>query len=247
MYDPRAIAIGVSRWTGLGVELPRELAGAIETFEALLYTEVEYPLTFDEAGVTAANAESKIRELAEELTIQQVIAEAKTKAVNEVARRVIRLARAAVPDVIEQLTPEFNEHADAYVQAVAKLPEELTAETLVSAGANAVTAYGQAQREAHYLNVISSWVAGTGPLGFGSVMYPVLRILRPTSPMELIKLEEAHGAMSRFDQAVRGIDPVLYTAARMGIEFGINTLTECAEISQRLEILGHQAAAAAFG
>lgn len=245
MYDPRAIAIGVSRWTGLGVELPKELAGAIETFEALLYTEVEYPLTFDEAGVTAANAESKIRELAEELTIQQVIAEAKTKAVNEVARRVIRLARAAVPDVIEQLTPEFNERAEAYQAAVSKLPEELTAETLVAAGADAVTAYGQAQQEAHYLNGISSWVAGTGPLGFGNVMYPVLRILRPTSPMELIKLEEAHQQPA--NPTLAPVNPVLYRAARMGVEFGINTLTECAEISQRLETLGLQAAAAAFG
>jgi hypothetical protein len=42
----------------------------------------------------------------------------------------------AIADIIRQLTPEFDKHVEAYIEAVAKLPEDITAETLVFAGAD---------------------------------------------------------------------------------------------------------------
>lgn len=252
MHEPRHIADSVSRWTGLGVKLPKDLAKAVEVFEALTYTEVGYHPVFDPADVTAANAESKIREYAEALALAEAtdgglsaLGRAKREAVNAAARQVTSLARQAVPAVIEQLTSEFNKHAEVYIEAVSKLPNDLTAETLVAAGADAVSAYGQAQQAAQYLYRISSWVAGTGPLGFGSETYPAVRILRPATHMELVKLEEAHQLRGK-SPTLAAIHPVLYTAARMGIEFGINTLAECADITKRLGTLDRQAAAAAF-
>lgn len=164
-----------------------------------------------------------------------VLGKAKNQAVDAAARRVNVLARAAIPDVIEQSTPEFNRHADAYAEAVSKLPEVLTAETLVSAGAEAVAAYGEAQREAQHLSKFSGWVFETGNLSGVTQKESevVLRILRPTTAMELVKLDEA--AYKQVNPSLAAINPVFFTAVRIGVEFGINTLGEAAGIRSRLE------------
>ncbi|MHA7662380.1 hypothetical protein [Mycolicibacterium sp. HS_4_1] len=252
MFDQKSIAENVSRWTGLEIKLPKELASAVEVFEALLWTEVSYQPVFDADDVTPANAEDKIRRFAEELALSgstgglSLLEDAKRRAIEAKARIVNALARVAVPEVIEQLTPTFNEHANAYIEAVKKLgpsvpieldnPHQLkfTAENLVSWGAEAVAAYGTAQQEAQYLNRISNWVANTSHLaGFVSKdMERTLRILRPTTMRELIKLD---AAANNQDPTLAAIDPVLFTAAKLGIEFGINTLTEASSIRESLE------------
>ncbi|WP_328358585.1 hypothetical protein OG976_04765 [Mycobacterium sp. NBC_00419] len=243
MFDLSSIADTVTRWTSLGVTLPNDLAKAIDVYEALRYTEVGYQPVFDITAVTPANAEDKIRQLAEELALAQapagglsVLERAKTYAVDTAARSVISLGRQAVADVIDQLTPEFNRHAEAYAEAVAALPEDISSDTLLSAGPEAVGSYQVAQREAQYLNGISVWVAGTGPLSGSSAAerYPAIRILRPQTLLDLIKLEEAQQKPA--NPTLAAIDPVLFTAARRGIEFGINTLAECAETKARLEV-----------
>jgi hypothetical protein len=135
------------------------------------------------------------------------------------------------------LAPEFDEHAESYTEAVSKLPENLTAEALVSAGAEAVTAYGDAQREAQYLNRISAWVFETSYL---SGVIPkdaevVLRILRPGTALELVKLDEA--AYKQADSTLAAINPVLFTAARLEVEFCINTLQEAAKLRSDLSVI----------
>lgn len=241
MYDSTSIANNVSRWTGLGVRLPAELAEAITVFEALIYTEVGHQPVFDIAEVTATNAEDKLREFAEQLVLADVpggglsvLGKAKNVAVDAAARRVNALARVAVPEVIEQLTPEFNRHADAYTEAVSKLPEVLTAETLVAAGPDAVAAYGQAQQESQHLNGFSSWVFEASYL---SGVIPkdaevVLRILRPSTAMELVKLDEAR--YKQADSTLAALNPVFVTASRLGVEFGINQLQEAAQLRNDL-------------
>jgi hypothetical protein len=227
MFDLSSIADDVTRWTGLGVKLPKDLTKAIEVYEALRYTEVGYQPVFDIAAVTATNVEAKIREFADELALAEtpagglsVLENAKKHAVNAAARNVVRYGREAVPEVIEQLTPEFDRRAEAYVTAVRKLPKDhdlaagrnsttTLAERLVAAGPEAVVSYQEAQREAQYLNMISSWVAGTGSLS-GSApreTYPAIRILRPATRLELIKLEEAHQKPAHPSVAV--LNPVL--------------------------------------
>jgi hypothetical protein len=249
MIDTRAVADNVSRWTGMGVKLPKDLTKAIEVYEAISWTEVGHVPVFDLAAVTPDNAEAKIREFADQLALSVPVTEhrgvsvsvleaAKRWAVNDAASAVYRLAGSAVPDVIAQLTPEFDKHAQAYVEAVSKLPEGITAESLVKAGPDAVAAFGAAQAEAAYLNKVSSWVAGTRELpGHTSDPNPTLRILRPNSALQLIKLDEAHHEQSN---TLRAIDPVLFTAARLGVEFGINTLREAAEIRSALSAIQPQ-------
>jgi hypothetical protein len=142
MSDTTEIAEQVAGWTGLGVKLPEELADAITVFEALKYTEVGHaPVAID--TVTPKNAEDKIRELADQLVLSEVpggglsiLQKARKQALEAAARVAQSMGVHAIADIIRQLTPEFDKHVEAYIEAVAKLPEDITAETLVSAGAD---------------------------------------------------------------------------------------------------------------
>jgi len=190
MFEPKELANNVSRWTGLGVKLPKELADSIAVFEALQWTEVGHAPVFDIEAVTPKNAASKLRELADQLVLSEVpggglsvLQKAKMQAVDAAAQVVRSWGVHAIPEIISQLTPQFDEHVEAYVEAVGKLPEDITAEMLVSAGADAVTAFSDAQREVGYLNEIDGWSAQTAAL-LGIIpkhQEVVIRILQPES------------------------------------------------------------------
>jgi hypothetical protein len=241
------IADNVSGWTGLGVKLPDELNKAIELFESVRYAEVGRQPVFDVESLTQENAEDKIREFAEQLALSEVpggglsvLDRAKKQVVESAARQVISLARHAIPDVIDQLTPTFDKHVEAYIEAVGKLPETLTANALVAAGADAVTAFADAQREAGFLHRIDAWVVQTGYVTgvLSKQMEVTCRILRPNSVIQLTKLDAAHHTQA--DQTLTAVDPVFYTAARLGVEFGIQTLREAAKLRSALQSVSAQ-------
>ncbi|WP_238391011.1 MULTISPECIES: hypothetical protein [unclassified Mycolicibacterium] len=220
--------------------MPADLTKSLAIFDALRWVEVGHAVEFDLADITAANAEEKVVEFAGRLVPalpgtgnlgRTPLEEAKQQMLSEAARVVVGQAAAAVPAIIEQLTPEFSEHAAAYVAAVDLLPEALNSDALVKAGATAVQAYATAQHEAAYLDKVSSWVAGTRDLpGFAGLdAEPVLRVLRPSGPDQLAKLDAAHHTYN-VDQTLQAVNEVFFAAAREGIEFGINTLREAAEI-----------------
>ncbi len=245
MFDNISTAKAVSRWSNLGVKLPKELVTAIEVFEAILWVETGHAVEFDLADITAANAEEKVAEFASRLVPalktgdhpgRSPLDEAKRRMLEAAARVVLAKATAAVPVVIDQLTPEFDKHADAYCTAVEALPDVVDSDSLVQAGADAVAAYEAARSEAAWLDQISSWVAGTRGLpGFAGLDVDVpLRILRPVDAVQLAKLDAAQ--YTNVNQTLGALNRVFYTAAREGIEFGINTLRECAEIRQSLAI-----------
>lgn len=242
MFDQSTIADGVSSWTGLGVKLPKDLEKAIELFEALKYTEVGFYNAFDLDKVTPANAAAKIQEFAEFRALAwsehslSPLEEAKRHAVDLAARRVNAFARQAIPGVIEQLTPQFDKHVAAYTDAVSKLPEDVTAETLVAGGAAAVKAYGDAKGHAGYLGQIDSWVANTGYVVgvVPKLMEVVLRILQPVHVGQLAKLDEAR---LNQDRILLAINPVWYTAVREGVPFRIQTLRDATKLRTDLETL----------
>ncbi|BBY62190.1 hypothetical protein [Mycolicibacterium helvum] len=230
----------VTYWTGLGVELPEELTNAIAVFEAIRYTEVSYQPAFAIEDATPENVEELIFNLAEQLAVRASQAgggwspldAAKRHALEEAARKVNKVALPAVPEIIKQLTPEFDEHAAAYIAAIEQLPEEISPETLLEAGPDAVTAYGDAKREAAYLDKISGWVASTSALA--GITETTIRILRPSTALDLIKIDAAHQTPA--DPVVAAIDPVLFTAARRGVEFAINTLREARDLRDSLAV-----------
>jgi hypothetical protein len=244
MYPLRNPAEQVSSWTSLGIKLPKDLAQAVATYEAVRWTETEYPATFDVEAVTAENAEAQIRALAEQLTLSRgteqggsglsVLGIAKQQILSGVSRQVLALARAALPEAIRQLSKPFDAAAKSYVEAVNQLPAEITAESLLNAGAEVVAAYGKAQEHAGYLGTIDAWVSSTGHLtgGVGRDMEVTLRILRPEHQGQVIELDEAHRINA--NQALSSLNPVWYTAAKLGVEFGINTLREADQLRRDL-------------
>ncbi|NKS15123.1 hypothetical protein GS490_02055 [Rhodococcus hoagii] len=245
MYDSISTADAVSRWNVLGVKLPKELSTAVGVFEAIRWVETGHAVEFDLAGITAANAEEKLVDFANRLVpalktgdhfSRTPLEEAKRRMLDAAASDVLGKATAAVPVVIEQLTPEFDKHAAAYIAAVADLPEIVDDHSLLQAGPAVVQAYHTAKAEAVYLDKVSSWVAGTRDLpGFaGGDVDVALRILRPADALQLAKLDAAQ-RKTNVDSTLHSLNPVFYAAAREGIEFKINTLRECAEIRQSLE------------
>jgi len=143
MYDSISTAHAVSSWNSLGVKLPKELSTAIDKFEAIRWIETGHTVQFDLADITAANAEEKLVEFANRLVpalktgdhlSRTPLEEAKRRMLDATAREVLGKATAAVPVVIEQLTPEFDTHAAAYTAAIGDLPEKVDSGSLLQAG-----------------------------------------------------------------------------------------------------------------
>ncbi|CAA0127420.1 Uncharacterised protein [Mycolicibacterium vanbaalenii] len=173
--NPVSTAKQISRWTNLGIELPDELTAALDRFEALQYVEVGHRPTFDLESVTAENAEEKVREFAKVLANHipmrledgvsaSVLESSKSWALNAAAIALKRTAAQSVPQIIDALEPEFEEHAEAYAEAALALPETITSDTLVKAGPDALAAYGVAKEEAAYIGGISSWISQTSDI-----------------------------------------------------------------------------------
>lgn len=243
MYEPIALAEQVSQWPNLGVKLPEELSKSIEIFEVIRWVEVGHQPRFDLDEITLDNAEAKIHALAQAVALSvgqgpngaagSVLSMAKGQVLNAAAARVLACARGAVPYLIEQLSQEFDQAAAAYADAVKQLPARITSDGLLAAGSDVVTAYSQARDATPYLQSVSAWVASTAGV-FGVAPETTIRILRPTSGVELVKLDEA--ARVSANNALAAIDPVLFTAAKLDVEFAVNSMAECAAIRRSLAL-----------
>lgn len=243
MIDRTSVADSVGRWPGsLGVTLPADLVKAIEVFETIRWTEVGHQPKIDLGKVTAKNVETLIRDHASHTALLDKpgeswgeLTKAKRAYADAAAREIVQLASGAVDGVIEQLTPGFEEAAVAYVAAVDLLPEDLSSENLVNAGAAAVAGYGQAQEAAAKLTTVREWASSLRELPGhqADIERAVLYIIRPENMLQLTELEKARDAkVNDVERAVGG--PVLILAAREGYEFSIRTPREAAQLRAEL-------------
>jgi hypothetical protein len=238
--EPIESAAAISRWTDLGVTLPKDLVKAIEVYEAVRYTEIGYAPQFDIEKVTPKNAEAQIYELAEQISVREQnggwapLEAAKNRAMSAAAGQVNRAARLATPAIAGALLPEFDDHTDAYAAAVNELPDDLSAETLLAAGPEAVTAYQSAKAEAAELDRISLWVASAhyAFTGTNTGQESVIRVLQPVDTLQLLQLEQA--SKRQVDAVLAAINPVYYEAVKRGVPFGINTPHESRDIREEL-------------
>ncbi|RIR96185.1 hypothetical protein [Mycobacteroides abscessus] len=231
-------ADAITGWTGLGIKLSPELEKAIELHEAIRWTEVGHGFNIDIAKLTPADVEATIHDLAQHIVFAEAVgrlsprAQAKAQLLDKAARQVVVLGREFAPEARDQLAVEFDKHARAYVDAVQKLPEELTSESLVSAGPDAVSAYSEAQAEVEHLRQVSGWVSDIRRipgLGAGEDTR-VLNVLRPSDIGQLNLLDAS--LYAKVDPVLDRIDRVFVTAAREGIEFGINLPNEIRDLRQ---------------
>ena len=89
---------------------------------------------------------------------------AKREVMESSARAVVGQARAIIPVVIDSLQPKLAEVAEDFISAVNALPENLTAEALVQAGARSVEAYQRATGLADQLRRYDELVVSTGEI-----------------------------------------------------------------------------------
>jgi hypothetical protein len=246
MVDITTTASFVSKWTASGIKLPKAVAAAVGVFDAISGVEVGHTVTFDLEGVTADNAEAKVRAFAEQSapTLPTVpngginhtspLAAAKRQALTAAARAVVAGAATAVPEIIKQLTPEFAAAAAEFTEAVLVLPGDLADAALVAAGPAVLADYHRALTAQQVIARHDSWL---GPLAQlpglgGSGPDPTLRVLRPADHSELLTLDNLRGGLrgGSFGQ----LNPLYATAARAGIKFGLNTPREAAQIRSSL-------------
>lgn len=227
-----ATADSIAGWAGLGIKLAPKLAKAIELHEAIRWTEVGHEFNVDISKLATADVETTIRDLAQHIVTAEAVgrnsalADAKLRLLKNAAVQVVQLARQFAPAAREQLSVEFDKHAQAYIEAVHKLPEELTSESLIAAGPDAVSAYSVAQDEVGHLRQASRWVSDVRDIpGLGSgERDPVLNVLRPSDVAQLDRLDAALHA--NVDTLLDSLDRVFVTAVREGVEFGINLPAE---------------------
>lgn len=248
-YAHSTVADHVLRWN-LDVKLPDELVKAIELYRAIRKVPVATKPTVSLSSVTIENAEAKVHELADELiridsagTEFAPLQRAKNRLSESAAAAVVRNAADAIPQIVKQLQPKLDQHAQAYAKAVEALPDanELTPESLIKRGPEVVEAFAAAQREALEIDAISRWVASTSLLPGVGVTDPVLRVLRPETYDQLYRLDEAHDEAGRPGSGTSPIGSVYLAAVISGVPFQINTFAECAEIRRDLELAARSA------
>jgi|GEM_PF-2287835 hypothetical protein len=249
--DITRVASAVASWTSLGVKLPKQLAAAIDVYEAVKYVEVGYPVEFDLSAVTPQNAEAMVHDYAARLVPSlsvidgrtSALHEAKLRALGAAANQVVVLARSAAGEVAKLLIPEFNQAATEFAEAVQALPEDLTPESLVKAGAAVLAEYHRAVEAQKRIAAVDSWVASLDGIPGLAAEHPIeLRVLRPATG-QLQALARVRDLPRRERELFGQLNPVWVTAARKGIEFGPNLPREAADIAARTRALATPVAA----
>ena len=236
MFDLVNTAHAVGNWSALGVQLPPSLKQLLDTLEQLRWAEVPDPEIDVDKLVKSKDVAAELERIATELATVDKGLEAKQRASYALARKVIREASEVVPDLIEQLRPAFAVAAAKYADAISKLPDDITAEALVTAGPDALVALGEAREAVATLATIDQWLVGLTdlPAYAGVPADRILRILAPANYVQLVALTTAADDPSH-DRLALELNPVWLTAVRLGVPFEIHDPREAASVREQVE------------
>lgn len=219
----------VTAWTDLGVTLPQKLADTVAGLEGVGYAEA--PLVpFDAGSVTPANAEKLVTEYAQRLATVEQFKTAKSQALNAAGNRVLVVAGEVLPDVLGQLQPRLIAASDALASALELLPENPTADALVSAGPAAVEAFQSAKAAVAELDALDRFVASlSGIYGHqGEVTLRLLTVTTREALQVLLRAKDKQGSLRPlWVEAVNNPD----------VSFVINTPDQSREIRRVLDSL----------
>ncbi len=238
MFTTDMTVQAIRNWTNLGVELPEGLRSALDTLDALGQADgidMYYPHA---DALTPENVGEHIRTLATAKAAKDAEQEVRNQLRSRLARRVIQEGNAAVPEIADQLRPEFDKAAESYAEAVVKLPPSLDAESLVKAGSEALRAFEQAKEAAAVLSMVDGWLATVGahlPSYAHKVDGNAAVVTRLVSPRDRGELRRLMDARHVSDQAAKEIGPVWQVAAAEGMPFELNLPTDAAEVIQSIQ------------
>lgn len=234
-HDPAYVAGTINTWAELpGVgKLSKGLTDKLDLLSSVNHAESYVPVP-DLTELSPANMEQVISDHAQKLAAESQFVQARQAIRTVVVSSVLDAARAEIPAIVEKLTPGFDAAAETYVDAVAKLPEELTSGSLVAAGPDVLAAYHEAVGAAALLATVDSWVARMHNVTGGGVPDQSVRIVAPHNRRELEALDRAR-TNTRHDPMVKNVVPVFLTAARLEIPFEIRTSTEAQALRAEIE------------
>jgi hypothetical protein len=219
----------LTAWNDLGVKLPKKLADAVDGLEAVGFAEA--PLVpFDAGLVTPANAEAKVTEHAERLATVEKFNAAKSQALSAAGNRVLAVSGEVLPDVLTQLQPRLIAAAEELASALELLPDNPTADALVSAGPAAVAAFQSAQAAIAELDALDRFVASLSAIygHHGEVTLRLLTVTTREALQVLLRAKDQQGALRQlWVTAVKTPD----------VSFVINSPDQSKEIRRVLDSL----------
>ncbi len=221
-------AVRVSDWASM-VELPKELADALDLFDEARHIQGPY-VAVDVDKLTAKNLEAEAAKVAAGMAAREYADKASAAVRNALAGKVLRLAAAAVPELTEQLRDEFGTAAAEFVAAVEMLPDTLSAAALVDAGAVALGAYERAKAAQAVIDRACGWlvtldrVPGASTEPFNSY----LAVLAPRTRADYRTITKAKANEL-------GLHPALVAAVRESIEFRLSSPAEQKALRTELE------------
>jgi hypothetical protein len=230
MFDPTHIARKASENWPADIPQPEALANAIALFEE---SEWQMPPAtgFDTTGATMKNLAARVEEHARALAVAEKWSVAHRAAREALSHIVIQLTAEAVPAVLDQLRPQFDQAASDYRAAVALLPERFDGDAIADAPTEIQSAHRAAATASRELLGIRTWLSSLADLPkVGGARSHHCLVLRPRDRNQLQTLLSQH----RLSQAEQKLDPLLLVAARSGIEFAMSTPREAGDIESAI-------------
>lgn len=214
----------IKRVENMPVKLSKQLTHAIELFRAA--EPPQEPALPDWASLKTSEVPAAYNAYLSELVSSSVVTAESNYFVGSLARYVNRCVNAEIPELTEQVRPEFNAAAERYRDAVEKLPRSINDSSLVQGGPEVLEAFQQAQAAAAEIKVFTDFVGRSGVDGDIA-----LRATSPTTAQELQTVARAHKA----DNPTHAkLDPVLFAAVKNGVELSLNTKAQQKELHQHL-------------
>jgi hypothetical protein len=230
MFDiHHTAARAASDWPAIVGKLPKALTDLIDAFEAVSYVGEPY-VAVDAGAITAKNAEQYVRDLTETLGKAAHFDDARSRVLRALAISILHSAEAAVPELIEEIRPEFEKAVSDFTEAVELLPEQVGHDTLVDAGPDVLAAYHRAVAANKVIAKFDAWLAGLVQLpAFAGRTPELVRIVKPTTRAELYTLLDSNG------HNYLQLSPLYVIAAREGIEFDLLDPIAASRLREEIE------------
>jgi hypothetical protein len=234
MFDIHLTAAAITNdWPAVIGKLPKPITDLIDAFEATIY--VQGPYTGVDAGsITAKNAEQHVRDITDALSKDAHFEEARSRVLSALARNILHSAGAAVPEIIESLRPKFDAATAEFTEAVSALPDDVSSDALVAAGAATLSQYHRAIAAQQGIARIDGWLASllSLPAYAAHATEQTLRVLNPTTRGQLKGLLNAASGSGG-----QPLDPIYVFAVKEEIGFEMHTPTETTAIRQAIDSL----------
>ena len=232
MFNAALTARDITDWTAIQLKLPKPLADAIAIYEESDY--VMPPVAkFDTTGLTRETVAAAVEDYAQRMAAVAGFDDAKRLAREQLAVDLLYAATEAVPELMDQLRPEFDKAVTTYVEAVAQLPEKFTGDDVADAPEPVQAAYRAAVEADSVIRKVDSWLGSLGDLPRHGSYNPdrECRVLAPKDRNELTALM-TNPKLSRSEEKLHGL---FLVAARAGVEFKMSTPAEASAIRAAID------------